>query len=406
MSVLSHTLRLVWRLALIAATAALLTACRSGGSSPQSADGPGFAQNGQFQSGGLIGRRAPKVKVALLLPTTAKGNTSQLAKALKQAGELALFDFDNPTVTLVEKDTKGTPEGAAAAAREAVAEGVELIVGPLFAKSVEATAPVARRAGVPVIAFSSDKTVAGDGVYLLSFLAGYDVDRIVSYTVSQGRRSFVALIPNSAYGKVVESAFRHAVTQTGAELVALEHYPLEANGMLEPTRKIADLVKDENTQVDAIFIPAGPETLPTISALMPYFEIDTSALKLVGTGRWDYAGIGREKPLIGGWLPGPEPKDWRAFTQRYVQTYGKSPPRLASLAYDAVSLAVSLSTRPQGSRYTPDQLTRPSGFAGVDGLFRLLPDGTSERGLAILEVRRFGTRVVDPAPSVFGRAQF
>ncbi len=398
---------LLWRGLFLAAAVLLLAACRTGGSGSDPVDdGSPFAQNGAFQSGGMRGRGGPKVKVALLLPTSAKGNTAQVAEALKQAGELALFDFDNPAVTLVAKDTKGTPEGAKAAAEEAVQEGAELIVGPLFATSVEAVAPVAREAGVPVIAFSSDQQVAGNGVYLLSFLAGYDVDRIVSYAVSQGKRSFAALIPQSPYGKVVEQAFASSVSRAGGQVVAVEHYPLEANAMLEPARKIAGLAKAEPPQIDALFIPAGPETLPTISALMPYFEIDTKATKLLGTGRWDYAGVGREEPLLGGWLPGPDPKGWRSFTQRYVQTYGKTPPRLASLAYDAVSLAVSLSTNEPGNRFTQSQLTRASGFAGVDGLFRLRSDGTSERGLAILEVQRFGTRVVDPAPSVFGSAQF
>ena len=399
-------LRHLWCAVFVLAAALILSGCRGGGSGAQGMDGAGFGPNGQVQPGGLMGRNGPKVKVALLLPTTAKGNTAQIALALKQAGELALFDFDNPAVILVAKDTKGTPEGARLAAEQAVNDGAELIVGPLFAKSVAAAAPVARQAGIPIIAFSSDRQVAGGGVYLLSFLAGADVGRIVSYAVSQGKRAFAALIPNSPYGNVVAQTFSNAVSQSGGQLVAIERYPLEANSMLEPARKIAELAKSEPPQIDTIFIPAGPETLPTISALMPYFEIDTKTVKLLGTGRWDYAGIGREKPLIGGWLPGPDPKGWRAFTQRYVKTYGKTPPRLASLAYDAVSLAVSLSSNPPGSRFTPGQLTRASGFAGVDGLFRLRSDGTSERGLAILEVQRFGTRVVDPAPSVFGNAQF
>ncbi len=404
--VISIAWRRLWCALFVLATALVLTGCRGGGSGQAGMDGSGFGPNGQAQPGGLMGRGGPKVKVALLLPTTAKGNTAQIAQALKQAGELALFDFDNPAVTLVAKDTKGTPEGARLAAEQAVNDGAELIVGPLFSKSVAAAAPVARQAGIPIIAFSSDRQVAGNGVYLLSFLAGYDVGRIVSYAVSQGKRSFAALIPNSPYGNVVAQAFTSAVSRSGGQIAAVERYPLEANAMLEPAKKIAALATAEPPQIDSIFIPAGPETLPTISALMPYFEIDTKTIKLLGTGRWDFAGIGREKPLIGGWLPGPDPKGWRSFTQRYVKTYGKTPPRLASLAYDAVSLAVSLSSNPPGSRFTPDKLTRASGFAGVDGLFRLRSDGTSERGLAILEVQRFGTRVIDPAPSAFGNAQF
>jgi len=415
--------------ALLVFASLVLGSCRSGsGESPMSspAFGPGgLPVQGNFRNDG------PKVKVALLLPLTAKGNTAQVAKALKQAGELALFDFDNPSVTLIAKDTRGTIEGARVAAEAAIQEGAELIVGPLFAKSVESAAPVARQAGVPIIAFSSNRKVAGNGVYLLSFVAGHDVNRIVAYAISQGKRSFAGLIPKTAYGDIVESAFTTSVSNNGGQVVAVQRYPADANGMLEPASKIAELVNGPKaaaaagardkpkpvaaeaasaeayqSQIDTIFIPAGPETLPTIAALMPYFEIDTKSIKLLGTGRWDYAGVGREKPLAGAWFPGPDPKGWRGFTQRYVKTYGKTPPRLASLAYDAVSLAVSLSANPPGSRYTQAQLTRGSGFAGVDGLFRLMPDGTSERGLAILEVQRFGTKMIDPAPSSFGNAQF
>ncbi len=391
-----------WRAAaLTVMTAALVTACASGGGNRPVANsgiGPG--------STGAVG---PAVKVALLLPLSGQGNTAKVAQALKQAGELALFDFDNPNVALVAKDTKGTADGAKAAAEAAVQDGAELIIGPVFAQEVAAAAPVARQANIPMVAFSSDPKVAGSGVYLLSFLAGRDVPRIVSYSVAQGRRNFGALIPQSAYGQVVEAAFRRAVSQQGGNLVILEHYPLDANAVLPPAQRVAQVAKGADGQpgqIDALFLPAGPEMLPTLAALIPYYEINTQQVKLLGTGQWDYPNVGREKPLVGGWFPAPDPQGWRSFTQRYVQTYQQTPPRLASLAYDAMSLAVSLSANPPGQRYTPQQLTRSSGFAGVDGLFRLLPDGTSERGLAILEVQSFGANVVDAAPSSFSLAQY
>lgn len=347
------------------------------------------------------------VKVALLLPLSAsRGGTAKIAKSLKQAGELALFDFDNPNILLTTKDTKGTPEGAKAAAEAAVQSGAELIIGPLFATSVKAAAPVTKAANIPMIAFSSDESVAGDGVYLLSFLAGRDVPRIISYAVSQGKQKFAALIPNTPYGQVVETSFRDAVSKAGGEILVIEKYPLDANGMLNPVKKVAEIVNDELNPADALLLPGGPDTMPSLAPLMPYFEIDPKKIQLIGTGRWDYANVGREKPLINGWFPAPDPSGWRNFTQKYAKTYGSAPPRIASLSYDAVSLAVSLSNYDKGSRYTGDQLTRTSGFAGVDGLFRLKPDGTSERGLAVLQVQKFGPKVIDQAPSVFGGAQF
>lgn len=390
------------QLLLLVSTAILVAACSTGGSLR------GNVSRADDQL--TPGQPRPTIKVAFLLPLSGAGGAANLAKALKQAGELALFELDNPAVTLLTKDTLGTPEGAKAAASAAVQAGAELVIGPLFAKSVTAAAEVTRQANVPMIAFSSDQSVAGKGVYLLSFLAGRDVPKIVSYAMSQGRRNFAALIPKTAYGQIVERAFKNAVSAQGGQLVAIERFKPDANSVLAPAKRLAALAQSSDpaipSRIDALFIPAGERMLPTVSALMPYFEIDTNKVKLLGTGLWDYPNIGREKPLVGGWFPAPDPKGWRAFTQRYVKTYETTPPRLASLAYDAVAIAITLSSGRPGRRYTPNLLTRQRGFAGVDGLFRLLPDGTSERGLAILEVQKFGARVVQPAPLSFGRAQF
>jgi branched-chain amino acid transport system substrate-binding protein len=344
------------------------------------------------------------VKVALLLPITASGSTPAVAKALKQAAELALFDFDNPNISLIPKDTKGTAEGARLAAQSALQDGAELIIGPLFAQEVSAAAPVARQGGVSMIAFSSDEKVAGNGVYLLSFLAGRDVPRIVSFAMSRGKRNFAELIPQSAYGRLAETAFARAVSGGGGQASVRATFPTDdSSAMLGPVRQVANAVKS-GQGVDALFLPAGREDLPDLAPLLASEGLSSGQVQFIGTGQWDYPNIGSERALVGGWYPAPDPKGWSSFVDKYSKTYGAAPPRIASLAYDAVSLAVSLSPNPPGQRYTVTQLTRSSGFSGIDGLFRLLYDGTSERGLAILEVREGGPRVIDPAPSSFTTA--
>ncbi|MBI4725411.1 MAG: penicillin-binding protein activator [Rhodomicrobium sp.] len=324
---------------------------------------------------------------------------------MKQAGELALFDFDKPNVQLIPKDTHGNPDGARLAAQEAVKEGAELIVGPLFANEVTAVAPVAQAARIPVIAFSSDRSVAGNGVYLLSFVAGSDVPRMISYAVSQGKTRFAALFPQNQYGKLVEQAFNRAVQESHGQVIMTKTFPPEANGMLPPVKEMSVLAKkDSPPQIDALFIPAGGDTLPSLAPLFPYYEMDTKQVKLIGLSGWDYVGVGKEPALLGGWFAAPDPKGWQDFIRRYVETYNDAPPRLASLAYDAVSLAISLSNNPPGHRFAASELTRTTGFQGVDGLFRLRPDGTSERGFSIMEVQKYGNQVVEPAPSSFGTA--
>jgi ABC-type branched-subunit amino acid transport system substrate-binding protein len=373
-----------------------LAACTFGGGGTSSTGVAGLAQ------GVPAGQT---VKVALLLPLTGNASAQQVAKAMKQASELALFDFDKPNIQLVPKDTHGTPDGARQAAQEAVKEGSELIVGPLFANEVSSVAPIAQAAHIPVIAFSSDRSVAGNGVYLLSFVAGSDVPRMISYAVSKGKTRFAALFPQNDYGRLAEQAFQRAVQDNHAQVVMTKTFPPDANGMLPPVKEMSVLAKkDAPPQIDAIFIPAGGDTLPSLAPLFPYYEMDTKTVKLMGLSGWDYPGVGKEPALLGGWFAAPDPKGWQDFTRRYVETFKDAPPRLASLSYDAVSLAISLSANPPDRRFVASELTRASGFQGVDGLFRFRPDGTSERGFAIMEVQKYGNQAIEPAPSSFSTA--
>ena len=347
-------------------------------------------------------------KIALLLPLAATGQMAAIAKGMKQAGELALFDAASTKVQLIVKDDLGTPEGAAAAAEDAIKDGAELIIGPLFAGSVKAVAPIAQRANVPVVAFSNEPQVAGRGVYLVSFLVTQDIDRIVAYTAGQGRKRFAALLADDAYGRLMGEAFNRAVTANGGTVKATETYPPQANAMLEPTRRLVEAIKrasEDGEPVDAVFVPGSADTLSSLGPLLAYAGLDPTRVKLIGTGAWDYPGIGREAVFVGGWFPAPEPRGWQEFSEKFGKTFGSAPPRIATLSYDAVTLAVQLSTNPPGARFTPGTLTQPNGFNGADGPLRLRADGMADRGLAVLEVQKLGTHVVDPAPTNFGSSR-
>lgn len=388
-----------WRAAVLGVVTAVLAACSTAmgpAPGPTAAIAPPGGAPGSSQ-------RAP-VKIALLLPLGGMGETAAIAKSMKQAAEMALFEVNDPNVQLVTKDDGGTAAGARAAADAAIKDGAEIILGPLFSQAAAGAAPVARQAGVPILAFSNDRQVAGDGVYLMSFLAEEEVQRIVSFAASQGKRRYAALIPDNAYGNVVEPAFRRTVEQTGGTVVIVERYPPAANGMLGPARRVVEAIKRGEellNPVDALFLPGGQEALPQIGPVIAYNGLDTHKVKLLGTGAWDFPSIGRDDAFVGGWYPSPDPVAWRAFAEKFAKTFGNAPPRIASIAYDAVGLAIGLSSNPPGSRFTVANLTRPQGFAGVDGIMRLGENGLSERGLAVLEVQKFGAAVADPAPSSF-----
>jgi ABC-type branched-subunit amino acid transport system substrate-binding protein len=375
----------------VVAAATILAACAT-----QLGDGAPTPQPGeQTPANASLGEG--QVRVGLILPLSGQGNAGVAAQSMKNAAEMALAEFKSPNIQLLVKDDGGTGQGAQGAAQQVISEGAEIIIGPLFAQSVSAVGQVARARNIPVIAFSTDASVAARGVYLLSFLPETDVRRIVDFAVSRGKRSFAALLPDNAYGTVVEAAFQQEVSRRGGRVLALEKYPLDANRMAEAAHRVGQAAN----QVDSIFIPDGADTVPQVVQSLAASGVNLKRVQLLGTGLWDDPRIFSTAALDGGWYAAPESTGFRNFSGRYRARYGQDPVRTATLAYDAVALVAALVKTQGAQRFSEPVLTNASGFAGIDGVFRFLPQGTNERGLAVLRVTPSGGQVVSPAPHSF-----
>ncbi len=385
------------KLAGTVSAASLLAACAGGDAPMSTGAGSQAAPTPPVTSGPLPGSGT---MVTLILPLGAQGNAALAGQAMKNAAELAMSEMGQPPIQLVIKDDAGTTQGARTATEAAINEGSRIILGPLFAHAVGAAAQVARPRGIPIVAFSTDTNVAGNGVYLLSFLPQTDVERIIRFTASQGKRSFAALLPENAYGTVVQGAFQQTVSEVGGRVTALERYT--------PAR-LADAVKrvaDISAQTDAIFIPDTADSVINVVQQLAATGVDLKRIRLLGTGLWDEPRLLSVPQMDGAQYPAPDAAGWRSFTARYKARYGSDPVRTATLAYDAVSLvgAIVRNQGPEGLNATT--LTNPSGFTGVDGAFRLKMDGTNERALAVMEIRGGATTVVSPPPRSFSGGQF
>jgi ABC-type branched-subunit amino acid transport system substrate-binding protein len=342
------------------------------------------------------------IRIALLLPLSATGNTGQVAQSMRNAADLAIRDFQTAGIQVLVKDDAGTPEGARAAVSAAVAEGAELVLGPLNSASVTAAATIARGTRIPVIAFSTDTSVAGNGVYLLSFLPQSDVDRIVSFAAARGKRSVAALLPSNAYGQVVEAALQRAVANAGGRVMAIERYSLDRVSMQERATAVAALAKSGT--IDTIFMPDAGDAAPFLAQVLAAAGVRPPQITYLGSGQWDDPRVLAESNLNGAWYPGPDSGGFAAFSRRYQTAFGTAPSRTASLAYDATSLAAGLASRFGADRFTEQTLTNPNGFIGVDGAFRFLQNGLNQRGLAVFEIQNGQAVIVDPAPKSFARA--
>ncbi len=376
-----------------------LAACNSvtgmfGRGQPNGTVAPKAPENNSVQPASTETIGSGEAKVALILPLTQASGPSNVGISLRNAAELAYFEAGSNDITLLVKDDHSTPEGARAAAQSAVQDGADLIIGPLFAANAREVAPVARAADKPVIALSTDTSAAAPGIYLLSFLIENYVDCIVDFAASKGKKSFGALIPENDYGRIAEGEFRQAAARNNLRIMTIEHY--QPQTMANAVQRIAAL----GDQIDALFIPEQADAMQAMSEAMVAAKA-SGKYQLLGTGLWNDARVLNLPALQGAWFPAPENGGFKAFASRYEAKYHSDPPRIATLAYDAVSLAAALAHTHGSQRYAADLITNKSGFNGADGVFRFRPDGTNERGLAVVEIHNGAATPVSPAPHSF-----
>src|SRR5436305_3901776 len=246
-----------------------------------------------------------------------------------------------------------------------------------------------------MLSFSTDSRVACRGEYLLSLLPESDVKRIIEYSAGTGKRSFAALLPENAYGNVVEAAFKQVVGRRGGRIVAFEKYGADR---ASAARNVAQALG----QADTLFLADDGDAVVGMADALTAAGANLKNIQLLGTGLWDNPRVYASPALQGGLYAAPDPSGFRSFSGRYRTKYGADPVRTATLAYDAVALVAALARTQGGQRFSPEVLTNPSGFAGIDGLFRFRADGTNERGLAVMRVASGGSTPAAGSPKSFG----
>lgn len=375
--------------------------------------------------------------IALLLPLgAADPGLREDAQALHDAALMALFDRRKDNIQLIPIDTKGTPQGAEQAAREAIGRGADIILGPLLSQSVNAVAPVTRQAGIPVLTFSNNDTAAGNGVYMIGISPYAELERLVTFNLSKGITRFAILAPEDAYGNRIVSDLQRVISAHGGDITRLSFYnPVETDftdqakamsnydirrGALAGRIRALEARNDEVSRAalaqlrkrdtlggvdfEAILLPTlDPLVLRTLASQLAQFDVNQPEIRILGLSLWDEFGdLSSEPPLVGAWYVAPPDDGWRLFARRYQKFYDRLPPTLAALAYEATALAI-LSSEAEDP-FSQASLVNPQGYQGILGVFRLNGGGQSNRGLAIKQITNDGVQILDPAPTSFEAA--
>lgn len=330
---------------------------------------------------------APKVnRVAVLVPLT--GPDAAVGQSLERAARLALLDSQSSAFQISVYDT--VEGGAGAAAARALGSGHGLILGPLRSEEVRAVTPIATAERVPVIAFSNDREAAAPGTYILGFTPAQAIERVVMEAAAKGARRFAAVVPTSDYGQRSTQALFAAVQKVGGQVTAVESYA-------RPDQARAAARRLGNRPYDAVLLADSGRVAALAAPAL------RSGVRILGTELWASGNLGGTPRLRGAWFAAPTQGRWPQFVQRYQARYGgEAPPRIASLGYDAVLLAVRAArTWQPGRRFPLGAIDDPEGFAGVDGIFRFRTDNVAQRAFEIRSVTATGSTVISPAPTSF-----
>lgn len=360
-----------------------------------------------LNTGGPSINTSEPVPVALLVPRgSGQSGDAALAQSLENAARLAMNDLPNVNIDLRVYDTAGNAGAASTAAQQAVSDGAKIILGPVYAQAANAAGLAVLNNKVNVLSFSNNTTIAGGNVYVLGPTFDNTANRLVNYAGTQGKTGMVIVHSNDASGQLGQSAIAGALSNSRVNNAGSVGFERSQQGVINSIPTIKSAM--DSTGADSIFLTATTAgALPLFSQLLPEAGVSPSTTQFVGLTRWDIPPQTLELPGVqGGWFALPDPAKAAAYRQRYNATYGEAPHPISGLAYDGIAAIGALVSQGKSDALTGAALTQNAGFQGVGGIFRLRPNGTNERGLAVATIQNKQVVVIDPAPQSFSGAGF
>ncbi len=331
-------------------------------------------------------------RVALLVPMT--GTNAGVGQAIANAANMAVLETGGQNLRVTIYDTANGP---GAAAQKALVEGNQLILGPLLAEDVRSVAPIARAAHVPVVSFTNDSSIGGNGVWAMGFAPNQAINRVVSFAAEKGMTKIAGLAPNGLYGQRAATALLRATENAGGQVVSVQNYDHTA-----PSRLAAVSRLKQGSPFDAVLVADQGKDAVILAPLIR--KSGAVSAHILGTELWNVDhGLGQSPALRGAWYASVSDALYAQLATKYRARFGKAPPRLASLGFDAVLLATNIARDWKSGAGVPvNKLTDKGGFVGIDGVFRFTKDGVAERSLQVNEITATGTKIVSPAPQSLG----
>jgi ABC-type branched-subunit amino acid transport system substrate-binding protein len=266
-------------------------------------------------------------------------------------------------------------------AKQAVDEGAQVILGPFYSEEANAAGVAVANSGVNVLAFSNNAAIAGGNVFVLGQTFDNTARRLANYAVRNGKSKVLIVHDRNVAGEVGKAAIERGVASAGGSVVGVTSYEFSQNGIVQAATGIVSTAKSSGAT--ALFLTADTAgALPLAQPASGRQRNRQGHDQFIGLTRWDIPPATLALPGRAGRLV----RDARSRPARTVPralrgAYGSQPVPVAGLAYDGIAAIGALANRAKGGApLSKGDLTQSAGFAGVSGIFRLLPNGTNERG--------------------------
>ena len=338
-------------------------------------------------------------RVAMLLPLS--GKAADAGQTMKNAAMLAMGDLNNNRLEVQFYDTKSTSSGARVAIENAVNAGSHLVLGPLMSEEVAAVTQTAKNENLPVISFSTSPSVLQEGIYTLGLLNEEQIDRIVKYSVRQGRRRIAVVLPDNQSGINMLKAAINSAKSEGASITKAGFYRPETMDFSSLVTSMIGGAKatDGGFGFDALLVPEYGNRLKSITSMFSYYDVAAPDVLFLGTSVWANSNLSKETELYGAVYPLMSASRMEHFSKKYNEMFGQKPNPLGIFAYDSIALASALSRKDHN--YWNEEITNLDGYFGMSGAFRIFANGKNEHGLDIVKVTTSGPQISEQAPQKF-----
>ena len=360
-----------------------------------------------------------KVKVGVMLPLS--GEHSEIGNLILNAIEMAIFQTEENKLELHIKDTEAKSDKVKKVLSELIDEGVKVVIGPLFSKSLAAIQSEVASNNINLFALTNNINLRNKGIWIFGVDPQAQTEKVLRYAFEKGSKNIAALLPQNAYGLHLFDTITSFSKANLMKIEKIEFYNFSVESQRKTAQKISegfedykiylDKIKEQDNEedksngifmekpFDSVFIAASGQNLTVLSSQLQYNNVDPKEVQYLGISSWEDNSILNEPALEGGVFVTTSEMYQKKIKLIYKNSFSKEMPKIAMIAYDIVALLGSLKNL--GSNFNIYDLVNDEGYIGLRGLFRLKKDGVVERAFQLKKIKNKKFTILKKANSEF-----